>query len=48
MHVWDHTQWLEARAGPAANPGGIYVSLLMVLGGLSTRDAVPLSKGIAT
>eukprot|EP00439_Symbiodinium_sp_Y106_P024455 s6540_g2.t8 len=26
--------------------GGIYVSLLMVLGGLSTRDAVPLSKGI--
>eukprot|EP00930_Biecheleria_cincta_P046663 TRINITY_DN32209_c0_g1_i1.p1 TRINITY_DN32209_c0_g1~~TRINITY_DN32209_c0_g1_i1.p1 ORF type:complete len:461 (-),score=56.79 TRINITY_DN32209_c0_g1_i1:363-1721(-) len=26
--------------------GGIYVSLLMVLGGLTTRDAVPLSKGI--
>ncbi|CAJ1360773.1 unnamed protein product, partial [Effrenium voratum] len=26
--------------------GGIYVSLLMVLGGLSLHDAVPLSKGI--
>lgn len=26
--------------------GGIYVSLLMALGGLTARDAVPLSKGI--